>query len=149
MQEPGEFRVRLDDFSLQIASDNSKQFWIRVGRPSGEADGLVFTDFSLDDGDADRALAALDIIRRNFRGPRPGMRLTFLDIYPDYVASSRGDKLELARRHDQIVNVIRQDAIKKGYTVENAVLDTRLGIRAVKRLESLNRSLEGLLDTPR
>lgn len=122
-----EFSVRRDEFSVQIISSKSPRFFFRVTSPPEDGSSLTFSDFILAPEDTERAVAALFLLRRWFRGPGPGMRIQVLDICPPPLDRDRPDSEAVARRHGQIVEVLTAFAEANGFAVENASLESRGG----------------------
>lgn len=124
--------VREDEFSLQITSPVSPRFFVRVERPTRSATSLKISDFLLEHNDAENAVLALECVDRWVRFPRTRCKLVFTDIAASAAASQ--DKDELVRRHDQIVDVVKQFASRNACVVLDAFLSPihgRMGTVAV------------------
>lgn len=117
--------VREDEWSVQITAPDSKRFFVRISTSKDNMHTMVFSDFILDQGDADRAQQALHLIKQRFYGPAHAMKLVFQDICPSY--SNQADRPELIRRHDQIVNVLKKYASETGLAIDNAFLEQKGG----------------------
>ncbi len=113
--------ARTDDWSFQIVAEGSKRFLVRVTSPMGCKSSMVFSDFILNPDDNVRAIEAFHLLKERGFVVSPHMKLVFQDIYPSYRDSS--DRVELVRRHDQIVGVLKEYAAQVGLTVVNTFLN--------------------------
>ena len=75
----------------------------------------------MDPEDDGRAVEALHLLKRQGFPLVPAMKLVFQNIHPSY--SDESDRVELVRRHDQIVSVLNDYAAQAGYRVDNAFLE--------------------------
>ena len=115
------FQIREDDWSFQIFSPGSKRFFIRITTDKTNTESMIFSDFTLDPNDTDRALQALRLVKQHFHGPTSGMRIVFQDIHP--TDRNGTDYAEIVRRHDQIVDVMKSYADEAGWEIDNIFLE--------------------------
>ncbi|SMD10566.1 hypothetical protein SAMN06295998_1333 [Primorskyibacter flagellatus] len=122
-----EFQIREDDWSWQLIAPPATKLYVRITSRPSDKTSLIFTDFNIHSAPSDMVQRALDVVRGTFRGPSSGMRLQFLDIFPQRTDFGEDEKKEIILRHDQILNLIKEHGIRQGYTVENSFLDLRGG----------------------
>lgn len=103
MEHPS-LSVRKDDFSIQITSSLSHRFYVRVDTDTSNSHTIVYTDFIIDPEDNLLALSAIELMSSISVAPSHGMKLIFKDIYPNFYKTH--DKIELQRRHDQIIDIV-------------------------------------------
>lgn len=120
-----DLKTRMDDWSFQIMAEGSARFFVRVTTPRTSTSSMVFSDFILNPDDDVRAVEALHLLKGQGFPLASSMKLVFQDIHPSY--SDESDRAELIRRHDQIVDVVKDYAGQAGLMVENAVLEPRAG----------------------
>ena len=117
--------VREDDWSFQIMAKGSARFFVRVTTPKNSETVMVFSDFILNPDDDTRASEALHLLKRQGFNFMPAKKLVFQDIHPSY--SNERERVELIRRHDQIVAVVTEYAAQEGLAVRCAVLEPKAG----------------------
>lgn len=115
-----DLKVREDDYSFQVVSDESARFYIRVVEPAANADTVVFSDFILGAGDNARAVEALALASEKGCAIDTAGKLVIQNIYPSQWQEISND--ELLKRHDQILEVVNEYARQSGLTVTNAYL---------------------------
>lgn len=115
--------TRIDDFSFQIMAEGSARFFVRVTSSKTDKTSLVFSDFILNPNDDGRAVEALHLLKQQGFSLRPAMKLVFQNIYPSYC--DERDRVELVRKHDQIVSVVKTYTAQAGLTIENTFLNLK------------------------
>lgn len=113
--------IREDDWSFKIVAAGSKRFYVTISTSKNDTSQIVFPDFILNPDDNERAIEALHMIKKYFYGPASGMKLIFKDIHPSY--QGEGDRVELIRRHDQVVEVVKEYAAQTGLVIGNTMLE--------------------------
>ncbi|MCR8551159.1 hypothetical protein M4578_25365 [Salipiger sp. P9] len=118
-----DIHYREDDFSLQLTSDISRRFFIRLLKSGASKQTMVFSDFILESNDSARGIEALRLLTPQFEDHKPVMKLVFQNIYPGH--REKNDRCELVRRHDQIVEVVRGYASESGLAVSQTILEPK------------------------
>lgn len=120
-EDMSDLTIREDDWSFKIVAAGSTRFYVTISTSRGDTRKIVFPDFILNQDDNERAIEALHMIKKQFYGPASGMKLIFRDIHPSF--QDEDDRVELIRRHDQIVEVVKEYAAQTGLVFGNAMLE--------------------------
>lgn len=121
--------ARHDEFSVQVTSIDSPRFFVRLDLTKSSADTLVFSDFTFQRVDRDKALAALRVVQTEVGKLRNILAIVILDILPTGTneMSENLDKKELCRRHDLLVDTFRMFGDKNNFVIVDQKLNFRFG----------------------
>lgn len=118
-----EFKEREDQDSVQISSQGSKRFWIRMSPIYPVHGTLTFTDFMLNPDDSERAVVALVYLDQTRALFSAGITVRVTNILP--TQGDEFDKAELTRRHDQIIDAFIAFSLVKELGIGDKYLDKK------------------------
>lgn len=110
---------------FQITAEGSACFLVTVMNPKASSSCLIFSEFKLCRDDTAQAVKALHLVDRYVHKITPKMKLVFQQVHPPYLC--KVDKVELVRKHDQLVCVLEDYASQANLQIGNSVLDLKRG----------------------
>lgn len=121
--------TRWDEFSVQVTSENSKRFFVRLVINESKAAYMHFSDVLLENGDEPILVCAFRILANEGFQISSGAELHFSDILPS-VKQGAGSA-EVLKRQVQIISSLESYLNTVGLKVANTIFSEKGGRQAI------------------